>query len=114
MGDWIAEMAAYVKQMDPHHLLTTGEEGYRTSGDTSCCTNNWLNGGVKGVDFNRNVKDPNIDFATVHAYPDNWGIPADKYKWYGPNFLKDRANIAHAVGKPIIMEEYGVRPGTPG
>lgn len=111
MGDWISEMAAYVKSLDGNHLLTTGEEGYRTSGDTSCCVNNWMNGGVKGVDFDRNVKDPHIDFATVHAYPDNWGVPASDYKWYGPNFIRDRARIAHAAGKPIIMEEYGVRAG---
>lgn len=111
VGDWISEMAAYVKSLDGNHLLTTGEEGYRTSGDTSCCVNNWMNGGVKGVDFDRNVKDPHIDFATVHAYPDNWGVPASDYKWYGPNFIRDRARIAHAAGKPIIMEEYGVRAG---
>lgn len=88
-----------------------GEEGYRVRGDTSCCTNNWLNGGVKGVDFDTNVADRNIDFATVHAYPDNWGIAASDYKWYGPNFLADRARIAHAAGKPIVMEEYGSREG---
>uniref|UniRef100_A0A1D1ZTE6 mannan endo-1,4-beta-mannosidase n=1 Tax=Auxenochlorella protothecoides TaxID=3075 RepID=A0A1D1ZTE6_AUXPR len=108
---WISEMAAFVKSIDSNHLLTTGEEGYRVRGDTSCCTNNWLNGGVKGVDFDTNVADRNIDFATVHAYPDNWGIAASDYKWYGPNFLADRARIAHAAGKPIVMEEYGSREG---
>lgn len=80
-------------------------------GDTTCCHNSWINSGMKGVDFDTNVANPNIDYATVHAYPDNWGIPASDYTWYGPNFIASRASIAHAAGKPIIMEEYGVREG---
>lgn len=41
----------------------------------------------------------------------SWGISASNYAWLGPNFIEDRAAIASAAGKPIILEEYGMRPG---
>ena len=42
---------------------------------------------------------------------DNWAIPASEYEWVRTNFIADRANIAHAAGKPIIMEESGMKTG---
>ena len=42
---------------------------------------------------------------------DNWGISASNYDWVRTNFIADRANIAHAAGKPIIMEESGMKTG---
>lgn len=31
LQSWVTEMAAYVKSLDPNHLLTVGEEGFYTS-----------------------------------------------------------------------------------
>ena len=28
MQAWVSEMATYLKQLDPHHLVTVGEEGF--------------------------------------------------------------------------------------
>lgn len=42
--------------------------------------------------------------AYVTADPDNWMLEPQHYNWVIPNFLKDRAAIAHQAGKPIIME----------
>jgi mannan endo-1,4-beta-mannosidase len=108
---WIAEMSAYIKSLDARHLVSTGEEGYRADGATNCCHNNWVNGGFKGEDFTKNTALPTIDFATVHVYPDHWQIEAKEYDWIGPNYIADRAKVAHAAGKPIIMEEYGMENG---
>ena len=110
-NNWIAEMSTYIKSLDGKHLVSTGEEGYRADGDNSCCHNNWINGGFKGEDFTKNVHLPNIDFATVHVYPDHWQIEQWEHTWIGPNYIKDRAQVAHAAGKPIIMEEYGMENG---
>ena len=35
MQSWIAEMAAYVKGLDPNHLLSIGSEGFYSTADTA-------------------------------------------------------------------------------
>ncbi len=45
----------------------------------------------------------------MHVYPDNWEIPVEAFDWVNVNFIQDRAALAHAAGKPIIIEEFGVR-----
>ena len=109
---WIKDMAAMVKSLDQNHLLFTGEEGYRTEGPSlSNGLHQWINNGLKGVDYTENCRDSNIDACTVHAYPDNWGYAASELGSYGPDFVADRAKLAHGNGKPIVMEEYGARTG---
>ena len=48
-----------------------------------------------------------IDFATVHIYPDNWNIPSHQISWVEQHLVKRRADIAHNAGKPIVLEESG-------
>ncbi len=105
---WLAEMSTYIKGLGIAQMVSTGEEGYRADGDTTCCDNSWINGGFKGVDFVADTQLPNIDFATVHYYPDNWDITPAAYVNYSQYFLSDRAAIAHNAGKPIILEESGL------
>lgn len=83
----------------------------------------WINGGDKGVDFVANINLPHVDYAryahnisyachalcSIHVYPDNWEIPVEEFDWVNVNFIQDRAALAHAAGKPIIVEEFGVR-----
>ncbi len=71
---------------------------------------------MKGVDFVGNLALANIDFATVHAYPQSFGIPFselgdyDNYTWINTYFIASRAALAKAAGKPIILEEFGALP----
>ncbi len=103
---WLKEMSEHVRSVDANHMISTGEEGYRTSGDTS--KHSWIHNGMKGVDFERNLQLPLISFATVHLYPDNSDIPrSDFHSWYVPQVIADRARIAHRYGKPIVLEETG-------
>lgn len=74
MQDWIEEMAACVKSIDKKHLLTVGLEGFygRTCSPEKLSVNPgpWFS--TLGSDFIRNSKISDIDFASVHIYPDNW------------------------------------------
>lgn len=79
-------------------------EGPETSEHT------WINNGYEGVDFVCNLQ--YADFATVHSYPDAWGMSANGgYRWLGENYYKNRMEVANAANKPIILEEYGMRRG---
>jgi hypothetical protein len=103
MLNWINEMGAYIKGIDPNHMLTTGEEGFRynTSGSSS-----YPDSGYDKTDFARNILSSYVDFATIHVYPQHWGGLDDNWVNY---YLNDRADLAHNVAnKPIVMEEYGV------
>jgi mannan endo-1,4-beta-mannosidase len=104
---WLDEMASYVRQLAPHQLIASGEEGYKVN-HPDLTRNGWMHDGLKGVDFGANVALNNIDFATVHLYPDNWNIPSSDFDWINEHVVKDRAAIAHRANKPIILEEYGL------
>ena len=59
-------MAAHVKSIDGNHLLEAGLEGFYGK-------SNSLNPGFDiGTDFISNNQISDIDFATLHSYPDQW------------------------------------------
>ena len=105
---WFAEMGAYVKSIDPNHIVGTGEEGFdtTTSGYGALTEYNnqaWLfNGGV-GVSFTNNTALPQIDFASIHVYPDVWNLPAHA----GATWIRDHARKARQMGKPLLIGEFG-------
>lgn len=61
-------MASYVKSIDDNHLLEIGLEGFY--GETKKQLNPDLL--LVGTDFISNNQIPQIDFATIHLYPDQW------------------------------------------
>jgi mannan endo-1,4-beta-mannosidase len=64
-------MAAYVKSIDNNHLLEIGLEGYY--GETMPQKMQFNpNTYQTGTDFISNNQIPQIDFATIHLYPDQW------------------------------------------
>jgi len=63
-------MAPYVKSIDKKHLLEVGLEGFY--GDSVLDRKQYNPGFQVGSDFISNNLVKDIDFATIHAYPDNW------------------------------------------
>ena len=59
---------------------------------------------VTGEDFNRNLGIADLDFATIHVYPNGWAIPADSFDWVNDNYIRPRAVLAVAAGKPLLLE----------
>ncbi len=109
--NWLKRISLYVKSVDPHHLLSHGEEGYLASGDTmdsSCLDRHqWIFNGSKGTDYERNATIPSIDFLTAHVYPDSWNIPINELWWVKRCVIEHRADVAKRNGKPIVLEETG-------
>ncbi|HBL16707.1 MAG: hypothetical protein A2X36_13905 [Elusimicrobia bacterium GWA2_69_24] len=101
---WIDETARYIKSLDPVHLVTTGCEG-ETPGPAAA-----------GLDFLKNHAGPDIDYATMHIWVQNWG-------WYDPAlgedafeegvrkmsaYFSDHEAKARRLGKPLVLEEFGL------
>ena len=96
---WIEEMSAYIKSVDPYHLVTVGLEGFYDDAGSSW----WLNGS-QGCDFIRNHQTSTVDFCTAHNWPDNWNWSYST----SMNFIEMQCDDAESIiGKPIILEEFG-------
>jgi mannan endo-1,4-beta-mannosidase len=93
---WVDEMGAFVKSLDPNHLLGTGLEGQQTA---------YGYGGDAGNPFVLIHQSPYIDFTSGHMYPTEG--------WAGLNFTTARALLrrwisdSHTiVGKPFFLGEW--------
>ncbi|KAH8879648.1 family 5 putative glycoside hydrolase [Thozetella sp. PMI_491] len=102
MVKWVSSTAKYIKSLDPNHMVSTGEEGFF---DASDGVNDGFSvySGMAGSSFSHNIRIPDIDYGVFHLYPSWWSYP---YEW-GNTWIKEHDEIGKAVGKPVILEEYG-------
>lgn len=105
---WADDLSAYVKQIDGNHLVGMGEEGFdnSTAGYTVPAYDNqiWLFDGTAGAAFSMNSALSDIDFASIHLYPQSWGLTSST----GNRWISDHIRLAAAVGKPLVIGEFGV------
>ncbi|KAJ8443669.1 hypothetical protein Cgig2_019651 [Carnegiea gigantea] len=112
---WIGEMAAQVKSIDQNHLLEAGLEGFYGSSHPEKMSRN--PGFNVGTDFIANNQIPGIDFATVHAYPDQWVSNAndDAQLAFVNNWLTSHIEDAQSIlRKPLLLAEFGKSEKDPG
>jgi mannan endo-1,4-beta-mannosidase len=98
---WAREMSAHVKSQDPNHMLSVGDEGFLARNRPS----DWPYNAADGVDHEALTSLPNIDYGTFHLYPDHWSRTPE----WGTQWIKDHQAAADAYGKPVILEEFGMR-----
>jgi mannan endo-1,4-beta-mannosidase len=101
-------MSSFVKQLDPNHLLALGDEGFIRQGFILHRGGELYDGG-HGNDFAAILDLPEIDFGSYHFYPQNWGHATDLD--FGEKWIQDHADIGQRAGKPVVMEEYGLKLG---
>jgi len=99
---WAEEMSSYIKSLDPNHMVSVGDEGFLNAGGT-----HWAYQANDGVDHAALTALPAIDFGTFHLYPEDWG---EKIEW-GEQWILDHLKVARELGKPTVLEEYGVKVG---
>ncbi len=112
LNAWIGEMSAYVKSLDPNHLVAVGTEGFYGPGANAWKNNDsWMT--FSGMDFITNHQHATIDFATCHIWPENWGWnpigSTASARGKSSTFLQHRINDAQSIlGKPLLLEEFGI------
>ena len=93
---WVAEMSAYIKSLDPDHLVAPGTWGYRNSLERR----EWL----------EEHSLPSIDYCDVHNYPrDDLDSFVDSPQALG-EFIDNRAAAALSINKPLVLGEFGMSP----
>lgn len=100
--DWVEEAAGFLQEQAPNHLVSLGGEGKIHP--------------FEGTAFERVSRLPVLDYITVHLWIENWG-------WFDPQqpeetfpvaigramgYLADHVSIARDIGKPLVVEEFGV------
>ena len=103
ISDWVLEMSNYVRSIDTKHMIGVGDEGFFARASTTDWTYNAGDVGG-GVDFDKYLTFPNINFGTFHMYPDAWNKDATNWP---VQWINDHAAAGVAKGKPVILEEYG-------
>jgi mannan endo-1,4-beta-mannosidase len=106
---WMTEVSAFIKSVDPNHLVADGGEGF--DNDRSLwpgLSNSYPVSGSDGCSFHRLVTVPDIDMVSYHLYPAFWGLndTTDVEIW-----VRGHERMARDAGKVAYLGEYGKRAG---
>ncbi|KAL8799872.1 MAG: hypothetical protein Q9182_005579 [Xanthomendoza sp. 2 TL-2023] len=107
---WARDISAYIKSLDPAHLVALGDEGWLTASSATTVADyehSYAYTGYEGVDFQANLAIPTLDYGTLHLYPHYWGY---NFSW-GNTWIEQHNAIGRALGKPVVLEEYAVPVG---
>lgn len=113
MRAWVDDVAREVKAHAPGHLVGTGEEGFEPTPEGYNAAY-WTAVGTPmlrtpGSSYTRNTASPFIDFASVHFYPEAWGLDGPGTAEAGARWVMEHAAIARSLGKPLLVGELGLR-----
>ncbi|CAM8915411.1 unnamed protein product [Rhodiola kirilowii] len=115
LNGWVQEMASYVKSIDNKQLLEIGMEGFY--GDSIQDRKQYNPGYQVGTDFISNNLVREIDFATIHAYPDAWlaGQTDDAQATFVQRWMAMHSSDAKTIlKKPLVFTEFGKSSKDPG
>ncbi|EUC30487.1 glycoside hydrolase family 5 protein [Bipolaris victoriae FI3] len=101
LTNWIRQTSDYVRSLDPEHMITVGDEGFGLEGGPWFQYPYWY---IEGIDWAANLALPNISFGTFHLYPEHWLVGGS----FGDEWITSHAEICARIGKPCLLEEYGV------
>jgi mannan endo-1,4-beta-mannosidase len=86
---WTAKMASYVKSIDTHHLVITGDVGVHDM-----------------TRFLATLAIADVDYGTLHVYP-IFSQPSPTISGCGKG-IRDWIAAGRDAGKPVVVEEFGI------
>eukprot|EP01025_Chloroclados_australasicus_P042032 TRINITY_DN4477_c0_g1_i2.p2 TRINITY_DN4477_c0_g1~~TRINITY_DN4477_c0_g1_i2.p2 ORF type:complete len:367 (-),score=35.48 TRINITY_DN4477_c0_g1_i2:386-1432(-) len=111
-------MASFVKSIDPNHLVTTGMEGFTQSSSSIGYFDNVGQWPIcQGTDFVFGHSSADIDYATMHIYPEHigWDFETNIFcdvecqDLTSQTYYEARLEEATTVlKKPLVLEETGM------
>ena len=99
---WLTEAARLIREIDPNHLISTGNEGLMgCEGDPA------LLEAVAAI--------PGVDYMTIHIWPYNWNwVRAESLEEDLPvamektdEYIRVHTELAAKYGLPVVCEEFG-------
>jgi mannan endo-1,4-beta-mannosidase len=109
---WVDSVAGQVKQLAPGHAVGLGEEGFDASAEAYDASY-WAKAAPQlfagSGQFRRNLESPAIDFASIHYFPETWGVRSIDVAEAGARWIREHARVAREVGKPLILGEFGLK-----
>ncbi|XP_059295541.1 mannan endo-1,4-beta-mannosidase 5-like [Lycium ferocissimum] len=115
VNGWVQEMASFVKSIDKKHLLEIGMEGFY--GDSMPERKQFNPGYQVGTDFISSHLIEEIDFATIHAYTDQWlsGQNDDAQMEFMQRWITSHwEDSSRVLKKPLVLAEFGKSSKDPG
>ena len=99
---WLTEAARLIKEIDPNHLVSTGNEGLM-----GCENDPALLEALAAI--------PDVDYMTIHIWPYNWSwARADSLAEDLPGacaktdeYVAAHVALAQKYGQPVVVEEFG-------
>jgi mannan endo-1,4-beta-mannosidase len=104
LAGWVGEMSSFIRNLDSNHLIGIGDEGYFRH---AWAFGNRLYNGSFGVDCERLLGIPTVDFGTCHLYPDF--APEESPAAFGARWIQEHIMAGQRADKPMLIEEYGLK-----
>jgi len=109
---FVDEVGARVKALAPGALVVPGDEGFDRPGPAYDAAF-WRAAGTRlpagdGA-FALVSASPALDAASVHLYPEAWGVPPALLREAGERWISEHAAVARRLGKPLVVGELGLR-----
>ena len=103
--NWVEQMSAYVKSLDPDTLVSLGTEGLDPDYDYVSPDNF----GWEQTDFVTDQAFASIDFAVAHNWPEHWTYSGMTLMGQYMQMVSDQGrDAADLLGKPFVLEEFGL------